>query len=46
MNKIICTNERIFISLLGPSGSGKSHLIHGWLIIETFQPDFDKIYSG
>ena len=44
MNKIISTKERIFISLVGPSGSGKSHLIHDWLIIGTFQPDFDKIY--
>ena len=42
MNKIISTKERIFISLVGPSGSGKSHLIHDWLIIGTFQPDFDK----
>ena len=45
MNKIISTKERIFISLVGPSGSGKSHLIHDWLIIGTFQPDFDKIYD-
>ena len=44
MNKIISTKERIFISLVGPSGSGKSHLIHDWLTIGTFQPDFDKIY--
>ena len=44
MNKIISTKERIFISLVGPSGSEKSHLIHDWLIIGTFQPDFDKIY--
>ena len=44
MNKRISTKERIFISLVGPSGSGKSHLIHDWLIIGTFQPDFDKIY--
>ena len=44
MNKIISTKERVFISLVGPGGSGKSHLIHDWLIIGTFQPDFDKIY--
>ena len=44
MNKRISTKERIFNSLVGPSGSGKSHLIHDWLIIGTFQPDFDKIY--
>ena len=44
MIKIISTKERIFISLVGPSGSGKSLLIHDWLIIGTFQTDFDKIY--
>ena len=44
MNKIISTKERIFISLVGPSGSGKSHVIHEWLTIGTFQPEFDKIY--
>ena len=27
MNKIISTKELVFISLVGPSGSGKSHLI-------------------
>ena len=40
---MIFIKERIFISLVGPSGSGKSHLIHDWLIIGTFQPDFDKV---
>ena len=44
MNKIISTNERIFISLVGSSGSGKSHLIFDWLKIGTFQPAFDKIF--
>ena len=44
MNKIICTNERVFISLVRPSGSGKSHLIFDWLKIGTFQPAFDKIF--
>ena len=43
MNKIIFTKERVFISLVGPSGSGKSHLIHDWLVFGTFQPEFDKI---
>ena len=36
MNKIISTKERIFISLVGPSGSEKSHLIFDWLKIDTF----------
>ena len=44
MNKIISTKKRSFVSLVGPSGSGKSHPIHDWIIIGTFQPDFDKIY--
>ena len=44
MNKIISTKERIFISLVGPSGSGKSHLIFYWLKIGTFKPAFDNIF--
>ena len=44
MNNIISTKERIFISLVGPSGSGKSHLIYDWLVFGTFQPEFDKNY--
>ena len=44
MNKIISTKERNFISLVGPSASGKSHLIYEWLTIETFQSEFEKIY--
>ena len=45
MNKIISTKERIFVSLVGPSGSGKSLLIHEWLTIGTFQPEFDNFLS-
>ena len=44
MNKLISTKNRIFISLLGPSDSGKTYLIHEWLKIEMIQPKFDKIY--
>ena len=44
MNKIISTKERVFISLVGPSGSGKFQVIHDWLVFGTFQPEFDKIY--
>ena len=44
MNKIISTKERVFISLVGPSGSGKSHLVFEWLKIGTIQPKFDKIF--
>ena len=44
MNKIISTKERVFISLVGPSGSEKSYLIFDWLKIGTFQPAFNKIF--
>ena len=44
MKKIISTKERIFISLVGPSGSGKPHLIFDWLKIGTFQPAFNKFF--
>ena len=44
MNKLISTKNRVFISLVGPSETGKSQLICNWLKIGTFQPQFDKIY--
>ena len=44
MNKLISTKNRIFISLVGPSDSGKTYLINEWLKVGTFQPNFDKIY--
>ena len=44
MNKLISTKSRVFISLFGPSETGKSQLIYNWLKIGTFQPKFDKIY--
>ena len=44
MNKLISTKNRVFISLVGPSETGKSHLIHNWLKIGTFEPKFDKTY--
>ena len=44
MNKIISTKNPVFISLVGPSETGKSQLIYNWLKIRTFQPKFDKIY--
>ena len=43
-NKLISTKNRVFISLVGPSETGKSQLIYNWLNIGTFQPKFDKIY--
>ena len=44
MNKLISTKHRVFISLVGPSETGKSELIYNWLKNGTFQPKFDKIY--
>ena len=44
MNKLISTKERVFISLVGPNGSVKTHLIFEWLKTGTFQPKFDKIF--
>ena len=44
MNKLISTNNRVFISLVGPSETGKSQLIYNLLKIVTFQPKLDKFY--
>ena len=44
MNKLISTKNRIFVSLVGPSDSGGTYLIHEWLIVGTFRTKFDKIY--
>ena len=35
--------NRVSISLVGPSETGKSQLIYNWLKNGTFQPKFDKI---
>ena len=44
MSKLVSTKNRVFISLVGLSETGKSQLIHKWLKVGTFQPKFDKIY--
>ena len=44
MNNLISTKNRVFISLVGPSETGKSQFIYNWLNIGTFQPKVDKIY--
>ena len=44
MNKLISTKNRVFISMVGFSETGKSQPIYNWLKIGTFQPKFDKIY--
>ena len=44
MNKLRSTKNRVFMSMVGPSESGKTQLIYDWLTDGTFQPKFDKIY--
>ncbi len=44
MNKLISTKNRIFISLVEPSDSGETYLIHECLKVGTFPPKFDNIY--
>ena len=44
MNKLISAKNRVSISLVVPSKTGKSQLIYNWLEIGTFEPKFDKIY--
>ena len=43
MNTLNSTKNRIYISLFGPSVSGKTYLIHAWLKFGTFQTKFDNI---
>ena len=45
MNKIIFTNDRLFMSLVGPGGSGKTRLIFSMLASPTtFSPNIVKTY--
>lgn len=43
MNKIIPTDDRLFMSLVGPSGSGKSYLILEMFQNNIFQPFFATV---
>ena len=43
-NLIFLQKTAFFVSLVGPSDSGKTYLIHKWLKVGTFQPKFDKTY--
>ena len=43
MNKLVSTTNRVLVSLVGPSETGKSQLNYNWLKNGTFQPKFDKI---
>ena len=44
MNKLISTKNRVFVSLVGPSETGKAQLIYSCPEIKTFQAMVDKIY--
>ena len=44
MNKLISTKNRVFLSLVGPSKTGKLQFTYNLLKIGTVQPKFDKIY--
>ncbi len=44
MNKIIFTEDRLFMDVVGPSGCGKTDLIYNMLVGDTFYPKFEKIY--
>ena len=44
MNKIISTEKRIFMCVVGPSECGKTALIFNMLTSNTFYEPFDKIY--
>ena len=44
MNRLISTKNRVFISLVGPSETGKPQLIYNWLKIGTFQRKYDRVY--
>ena len=44
MNKVILTHDRIFMSIVGPSGFGKTELMFHMLQGNSFYPRFEKIY--
>ena len=44
MNKVVLTHDRLFMSVVGPSGCGQTELIFNMLKGHTFYPRFQKIY--
>ena len=44
MNKIISTNDRLFMAVCGPSCCGKTELIFNMLLNDTFSPKFQAIF--
>ena len=45
MNKLYSTKNRVFISLIGPSETGKSQLLCNWLKLGTFEPKLDNFFN-
>ena len=43
MNKVISTQDRVFMAVGGPSGCGKTEIIFKMLIADTFYPKFNNI---
>ena len=44
MNKVILTHERVFMSIVGPSGGGKTELLFRMLKGSTIYPRFEKFH--
>ena len=44
MNKVILTHDRVFMSIVGQIGCGKTELIFRMLKSSTFYPRFEKNY--
>ena len=44
MNKVILTHDRVFMSIVGPSGCSKTELLFRMLKSSSFYPRFEKIY--
>ena len=43
MNKVILTDNQVFMSLVGASGSGKTTLLYKLLTLPVFQPRYQSI---
>ena len=44
MNKIIDTSTRLFMAVVGPSGSGKPELIFKLMTGRSFFPKFERVF--
>ena len=44
MNKVVFTDSRVFMAVVGPRGCGKTRLVKDMLTSHTFYPQFEAIY--